>query len=79
MDIEDPGDMLHSMSDYFSDHQELAGSFHRSFGRTEGGGESLVLFLSSAGCIMCVEVLCDLRLYCELIVGMQYEGGVITV
>ena len=34
--------------------------------------------LLTAGGVMSVKVLCDLLLYCELIVFMQYEGGVVA-
>ena len=72
MDINEPDNTLHSMSGYFADHQELAVSFHYSFGRAEDGIESLTLSLLFTGGVMSIEVLCDLLLYCELVVVMQY-------
>ena len=78
MDIDDLDDTLHSMSVYFADHQELVGSFHCSFGRSEDGDESLAAFPSSIRCVIGVVVFYDSRLYCELVVVLRYEGGVVT-
>ena len=79
VDVDDLDKTLHSMSGCFTDHREQAGSFHWSFLRAEDGIELLTSSLLTAGGVISIKVLCDLLLYCELVVVTQYEGGVVAV